>query len=68
MIIIVNGNETTVDVDATIYDIVCELSENPPPSGIAVAQNFDVIPRSQWKEQKVAADDEIEVLWASSGG
>ena len=68
MTILINGKETTIETNLTIYEIVCQISESPPPSGIAVALNMEVIPRSQWKEKRVTSEDEIEVLWASSGG
>ena len=68
MTILLNGQMTTINADSTVYDIVCQLSESPPPPGIAVALNLDVIPRAQWKEQTLNEQDELEILWASSGG
>jgi thiamine biosynthesis protein ThiS len=68
MTIFVNGTPVSVQRNTTIYKIVCQLSTVPPPTGIAVAQNLDVVPRSQWKNTAVGENDEIEILWASSGG
>ena len=68
MTIIVNGTSAIVPSNASIFAVVCQFSSDPPPSGIAVAHNMDVVPRSKWQTTYILENDEIEILWASSGG
>ena len=68
MNISINGENKEVSNGSTLYDILCSLSTDPPPQGIAVALNWEVIPRKQWLTTRLSESDVLEVLWASSGG
>ncbi|MEM7036712.1 MAG: sulfur carrier protein ThiS [Bacteroidota bacterium] len=37
-------------------------------SGIAVAINWSVVPRSQWTDTTLKAGDEVELITARQGG
>ena len=68
MNISINGEGREVTIGTTLYDVLCSLSTRPPPKGIAVALNWEVIPREKWPSTQLAEADVLEVLWASSGG
>jgi sulfur carrier protein len=68
MTILLNGQEQTVPSTSTIQDVVALCCGTPIPQGVAVALNQMVVPRQQWTSVTVADGDEVEVLWASSGG
>ena len=68
MIISVNGKQQTIPIEANLEDIVKLFTESPIPSGVAVALNYSVITRANWKSTPIEENDEIEILWASAGG
>jgi sulfur carrier protein len=37
-------------------------------SGIAVAVNMELVPRSEWAEKQLAAGDAVEIITARQGG
>ena len=61
-----NGVSTSIRDGATVGDVV-DLVVNSSV-GCAVAVNGDVVPRSAWGSETVAAGDRIEVLTAVQGG
>jgi len=68
MNIFVNGQSQILSTSTTVLAIVQQLCGNPVPTGVAVALNSAVVPRSQWEHTILEEDDSLEVLWASSGG
>ena len=68
MTILLNGQAQNFSTDSNIYDVVEFCCGSPVPQGVAVALNQMVVPRQNWRETLVSDGDEIEVLWASSGG
>lgn len=68
MTILLNGQEQTFAPNSTVEDVVTFCCGAPIPQGVAVALNHMVIPRQQWTSVAVSDGDEVEVLWASSGG
>ena len=68
MIISVNGKQQTIPIEANLEDIVKLFTESPIPNGVAVALNYSVITRANWKSTPIEENDEIEILWASAGG
>ena len=61
-----NGEPRDLAAGATVADAVAALT--PATSGLAVAVNEDVVPRSRWAEQTLAEGDRVEVLTAVQGG
>ena len=61
-----NGELRDLAAGATVADAVAALTA--AGSGIAVAVNEDVVPRSRWAEQVLAQVDRVEVLTAVQGG
>jgi sulfur carrier protein len=62
----VNGEARNVPGPANLADLVSTLTDRT--TGIAVAVNGDVVPRTQWTEQALADGDAIEILTAVQGG
>ncbi|MCV7252668.1 MULTISPECIES: sulfur carrier protein ThiS [Mycobacteriaceae] len=65
MILLVNGEEAEVRDAITVEDLVRDLGF--PEKGIAVAVDWEVLPRSEW--HTVLADGaRVEVVTAVQGG
>lgn len=62
----VNGARRTVDGDTPIRALVAQLT--PAPSGIAVALNGTVVPRSEWDACRLRDGDVVEIVTAVQGG
>ena len=64
----ING-EAQLHPPQTVLELVINICDtNPPPLGIAVAINGMVVRRTDWKHTRLNSHDDIEILWASSGG
>ncbi|MDA8358763.1 MAG: sulfur carrier protein ThiS [Actinomycetota bacterium] len=63
---VVNGVPRELPRGTTIDDIVAELC--PSRSGIAVALDDDVVPRSRWATTSVETGQRVEVVTATAGG
>ena len=66
--ICINGEAQTVSSSSTVQEIVESKCGSPVPTGVAVALNLAVLPRSKWTSTTLEEDDNLEILWASSGG
>ncbi len=64
--VVVNGEPLSIAPGTTIAAVVERLSGRD--SGMAVALNETVVPRSQWSTTTLAAHDRIEILTAAQGG
>ncbi|MDQ3618816.1 MAG: sulfur carrier protein ThiS [Actinomycetota bacterium] len=67
MNLIVNGASRTVREGAIVADLVAELRPVGDGSGIAVALNGEVVPRSEWSTA-LSERDRVEILTAVQGG
>ena len=52
----------------TIADVVANETGEKDATGIAIALNQAVVPRSQWENRQVTNGDEIDILVAVQGG
>lgn len=68
MKISVNGENREVRLNLNIYELFIDLELNPGQSGIAVAVDQEVIPKTKWKETKLAEYCEVEIIRAVQGG
>lgn len=65
----VNGKtRDLVDTKCLVTDLLKLLGIDPQQSGMAVAINMSVIPRSNWDSSWVKSGDEVEVISAHQGG
>lgn len=64
--VMLNGQPRTVDEGTTVAAVVARLERGP--TGVAVAVNGDVVPRSRWAATTLAPHDRVEVLAAAQGG
>lgn len=66
MTVTLNGAATQLDDGAAVADAVALFST--APTGVAVAVNDAVVPRSAWAETLLRPGDRVEVLTAVQGG
>ena len=64
----VNGKNKEVRLNLNIYDLLIVLELNPDQSGIAVAVDREVVPKTAWKETELLENSEIEIIRAVQGG
>ena len=64
--ITVNGVARALAPGTTVADLVSSWC--PSPSGIAVARNREVVPRSAWSTTTLSAADVVEIVSAAAGG
>lgn len=64
----INGEDREVRPNLNIYDLLIELELNSNQSGIAVAVDREVIPKTKWQETKLCEDSEVEIIRAVQGG
>ena len=64
----VNQQERQGDEGLTIAEVVVNETGEKDATGIAIALNQAVVPRSQWENREVTDGDEIDILVAVQGG
>ena len=64
----VNGKEKTVDSNLNVHDLLITLELDPGQSGIAVAVDREVIPRTAWQGTELRENSEVEIIRAVQGG
>jgi len=62
----VNGAVTQVAPASTVRDLVTRVAGDR--SGVAVAVNDTVVPRTRWADTPIREHDRIEILTAVQGG
>lgn len=63
-----NGEKKQVEAKINICELLIELELDPEQSGIAVAINREVIPKTIWKETELCENSEVEIIRAVQGG
>jgi sulfur carrier protein len=63
---IINGHTRDIDPGTTVEAVVAALTS--ADSGIAVALNDDVVPRTEWSSTTLGEDDRLDVVTAVQGG
>ena len=64
----VNGKEKTVNPNLNVHDLLIALELNPAQSGIAVAVDREVIPKTTWQSTELRENSEVEIIRAVQGG
>ena len=64
----VNGEDRDVRENLSITELLIELNIDSEQSGIAIALDREVIPKSAWKTTEVLEDSEVEIIRAVQGG
>lgn len=62
----INGAEHEWPATTTVAQVVRSLTE--AASGIAVALNDTVVPRTEWENTELSEHDRVDVLTAVQGG
>ncbi len=68
MMIVLNGEPREAPTGTTLAELIAVAGVEPDRSGIAVAVNGEVVPRSAWAATSVAEGSRVEVLQAVAGG
>ena len=68
MKISVNGEDREVLLNLNIYDLLIDLDMNPDQSGVAVAVDREVIPKTKWQAIELREGSEVEIIRAVQGG
>ena len=68
MTVVVNGEVIEVEGRVSVVDILRRVDVRADATGVAVARNGEVVPRSSWTIVELDAGDHIEVLHAVQGG
>ncbi len=68
MRIVVNGSERDVPGGATVGQAIDAAGASAARTGLAVAVDGEVVPRSQWERTALAEGQRVEVLQAVQGG
>jgi sulfur carrier protein len=66
MTIVINGESRELPDGSTAADAAALITGQV--SGVAVAVNDDVVPKSQWARTALADGDSVEILTAVQGG
>jgi len=64
----VNGELVQVAAGTTIAEVVARVTERDDPTGVAVAVDRCVVPRSEWATTAARAGSLVEVVTAAAGG
>ena len=64
----VNGEEKTVHPNLNVHDLLIALEMDPTRSGIAVAVDREVIPKTAWQATELREHSEVEIIRAVQGG
>jgi sulfur carrier protein len=68
VIVVLNGTETEVPLDATVGAVLDGLDVPSGRRGVAVAVDGEVVPRGAWDEHGLEAGARVEVVAAIQGG
>ncbi len=68
MHILVNGEDKKVQPNLNIMELIKQLNMNPLKSGIAVAVDREVIPKSKWETFILEDGSVVEIIRAVQGG
>jgi len=68
MHILVNGEDKKVQSNLNIINLIKYLNMNPLKSGIAVAVDREVIPKSKWETFILEDGSVVEIIRAVQGG
>jgi sulfur carrier protein len=66
MTVLVNGERRSLEPPLALDALVATLTS--APSGVAVALNDTVVPRTRWGGTVLADGDRVEILTAVQGG
>ena len=64
----INGEEKVFENELSLKELVENELNSREPKGVAVAINYNIVPKQKWSETKVKENDEIEIVQAVQGG
>lgn len=67
MRIVVNGVAVETQ-DSALLSLLAAHQLTPESTGVAVAVNLSVVPKSQWASQQLHDGDAVDIVHAKAGG
>lgn len=64
----INGEEKAFNNELNLKELIEYELNSAEPKGVAVALNYNIVPKQRWNETKVKDNDEIEIVQAVQGG
>jgi sulfur carrier protein len=64
----INGEEKIFESELSLKELVENELNSDEPKGVAVALNYNIVPKQKWNDTKVKENDEIEIVQAVQGG
>ena len=64
----INGEEKVFEYELSLKELIENELNSAEPKGVAVALNYNIVPKQRWNETKVKENDEIEIVQAVQGG
>ena len=64
----INGENKVLVSGLKLSELIKAELNTDEPKGIAVALNFNIIPKQKWDETELKENDEIEIVRAVQGG
>ena len=64
----INGEEKVFENELSLKELVENELNSGEPKGVAVALNYNIVPKQKWNETKIKENDEIEIVQAVQGG
>ncbi len=61
-------NKESIEIDSNKLIILLQETGFAEKTGIAVALNDMVVPRSKWETKKLSENDQVTVITATAGG
>ena len=63
-----NGEETEVRLNLNVYELLVALELDPAQSGVAVAVDREVVPKTEWQGTELRENSDVEIIRAVQGG
>jgi len=68
LVVQVNGTTHYFAPHTDLMSVVAKVLGDVPVSGVALAVNGAMVPRSHWNERQVEDGDDVEIVRAVQGG
>jgi sulfur carrier protein len=64
----INGEAKVIENELSLKELVENELNSAEPKGVAVALNYNIVPKQKWNETNVKENDEVEIVQAVQGG
>ncbi len=64
----INGEESVLNEQMSLFDFIKMRLNTTEPKGIAAALNDTIVPKSKWADTMINENDNVEIVHAVQGG